>query len=150
MKHIKSIGKVLSESSPGLAQLLERATALQQLSEKLQRFLPKALSEHVIIANIRGDTAIIVADSPAWLTKLRYQAPVILDYLRQEPSLHEISKLHLKVLPAMEFDGSKPNKSHPVLSQHASHGLKQAADDFSDPPLRVAISKLAKNHLHKE
>lgn len=149
MKHIKSIGKVLSESSPGLAQLLERATALQQLSEKLQRFLPKTLSEHVIIANIRGDTAIIVADSPAWLTKLRYQAPVILDYLRQEPSLHEISKLHFKVFPAVEFDGTKPT-SRPVLSQHASHSLKQAANGFNDPQLRTAISNLTINHLHKE
>lgn len=149
MKHIKSIGKVLSESSPGLAQLLERAAALQQLSEKLQRFLPKALREHVTIANVRGDTVIVVADSPAWLTKLRYQAPVILDYLKQEPSLHRISKLHFKVLPAVEFNTSKP-KSRPVLSQHASHGLKQAADGFNDPQLRIAISNIAKNHPHKQ
>lgn len=141
MSKIKTAGKFLSESSAGLAQTLERAIALQQFSAKFQTTLATPLKHHCYIANIRDDTVVIAADSPTWLTQLRYQAPQILAYIKQEIGLEQIRKLHFKVILANDIPDTQ--SLQPKMSQQAAHVLRQTAENLNDPDLKAAFERLA-------
>jgi len=63
------------------AALLARAALLAQQSERLRAHLPEPLDRHCVLANVRGDTAVLAADSAAWASRLRYLAPALLPRL---------------------------------------------------------------------
>ena len=61
-----------------LADLCQRGLDLQSLDKKLKRRLDPGLQDYFELANIRGDVAVLLAASPAWAARLRYQVPLIL------------------------------------------------------------------------
>ena len=61
-----------------LADLCQRGLDLQSLDKKLKRRLDHGLQDYFELANIRGDVAVLLAASPAWAARLRYQVPLIL------------------------------------------------------------------------
>lgn len=61
-----------------LANLCQRGLDLQSLDKKLKRRLDPGLQDYFELANIRGDVAVLLAASPAWAARLRYQVPLIL------------------------------------------------------------------------
>ena len=85
MSQYKPVSRLLTTSDGKLQSLLERAHYLQALTRVLQEAIDPALAQHITITNLRDDTAIVAADTPAWLTKIRYLAPTILDQLQQQP-----------------------------------------------------------------
>jgi hypothetical protein len=141
MSKIKTAGKLLAESHTGLAHTLERAIALKQFSAKFQTTLSAPLKHHCYIANIRDDTVVIAADSPAWLTQLRYQAPKILAYIKQEIGLEQIRKLHFKVILTNDIPDTQ--SMQPKMSQQAALVLRQTAESLGDPDLKAAFRRLA-------
>jgi hypothetical protein len=85
-------------SSPGLASLVQRARFLRQLDRSIRASLPETLSRHVQVANLRGDCLVMLADSPTWATRLRYQRQAVLDGLWQAHSIR-CRLLEVKVQP---------------------------------------------------
>jgi hypothetical protein len=63
------------------ATLIARATLLAQYDERLRAHLPEPLDRHCVLANLRGNTAVLAADSAAWASRLRYLAPALLPRL---------------------------------------------------------------------
>lgn len=69
---------VILRRDANLADLCQRGLDLQSLDKKLKQRLDPGLQDYFELANIRGDVAVLLADSPAWAARLRYQLPVIL------------------------------------------------------------------------
>lgn len=63
------------------ADLLARATSLAMYNEGLRPHLPDPLDRYCVLANVRGTTAILAADSAGWASRLRYLAPGLLPRL---------------------------------------------------------------------
>jgi hypothetical protein len=124
--------------------LLDRAATLDGINQRLLRFLPSPLNQHVCLANLREDTAVFMADSSAWLTRARYQGPEILKLLRQEPGLERINKLHFKIQPLTEH-AERPT-SRPQLSENTAELLISTAKIIDDPELKAALHKLSRRH----
>ena len=145
---LKSVSRILAAKNDNLQSLLNRAAILDGINQRLLRFLPSPLNQHVFLANIRGeDTAVIMADSSAWLTRARYQGPEILKLLRQEPGLQRINKLHFKIQPPV--DHAERPACPPQLSENAAELLISTAKTIDDPELKAALHKLSRRH-HKE
>lgn len=70
-----------------LAGLAERAAATDRLARRIQGLLPAELAAHVTGANIRDRRLIILVDSPAWASRLRFEAPAL---RRQLETRHEV------------------------------------------------------------
>jgi hypothetical protein len=141
---MKNVNGLLS-GSDALRDLLQKAGALQRINQQVGAYIGKPLNEHVFLANIRNDTAVVMADSAAWLTRVRYLAPQLLMFFQQEPSLKNlhVTKIEFKVRPPEQ---SQQTARPPLtISQHSAHFLSQTADTFSDPKLRDAIRRLAKH-----
>ena len=141
---IKSVTAILAGRNDNLQTLLDRAAILDGINQRLLRYLPPPLNQHVYLANVRENTAVIMADSSAWLTRARYQGPEILTLLRQEPGLERINKLHFKIQPLTEH-AERPT-SRPQLSENTAELLISTAKIIDDPELKAALHKLSRRH----
>ena len=79
-----------------LADLCQRGLDLQHLDKKLKRRLDPGLQAYFELANIRGDVAVLLAASPAWAARLRYQVPLILAAC-QALGLESVKTIQVKV-----------------------------------------------------
>lgn len=146
----KSVAKFLSSQNSSLRTLLERAQDLQRLTAMLRNIVRNGispeLSEHVRFANLRDDTAVISTDTPAWLTQLRYQAPVILQHLKQQPGLQGLRKIQFKIEPPAQAPILQPAR-RALLSRYSAEILKSAASDTEDTALSEALKRLSQQNL---
>ena len=146
----KSVANLLAAQASGLNTLVERAHYLQELTTILQKILHDILQDkgnpelakHVNFANLRDDTAVITTDTPAWLTQLRYQAPVILTHLKQQPGLQGLCKIQFKIQPPSQNPILKPAR-RATLSAHSAAILKSAANGIEDTELSDALRRLS-------
>lgn len=142
------VAKILSRRNSALSALLEQAQYLQQLTQALRDSLDTQLAAHVTVANLREQTAVITTDTPAWLTRLRYQAPVILDLLRTLPGLQKLQKVQFKIQPD-SLSPPPPPPRRASLSTTSAHLLKSAAFGTEDPELAEALYRLSR-HKHTD
>ena len=89
------LGVILGRDA-NLADLCQRGRHLQRLDKKLKRRLDPGLQDYFELANIRGDVVVLLAESPAWAARLRYQVPLILAAC-QALGLDSIKTIQIKV-----------------------------------------------------
>jgi len=139
----KSVSRILTSSGGGLQPILERAYFLQAATRGLRQVVDPALADHITVANLRAGTVVVCADSPAWLSKLRYQAPVILRQLQGLPGLEQVRKVQFKIQPAAEA----PPEVHPprraAASRVGAQVLASTANEMKDDELAQALQRLA-------
>jgi hypothetical protein len=77
---IKSLGNLLNPNDDGgLGDIVRHARDMGELVHALQRALPDDMTDCIRAANIRDDgELVILASSPAWAAKLRFEADVLL------------------------------------------------------------------------
>jgi hypothetical protein len=141
---MKSVTRILTAQNATLQTLLDRAVALDGINQRMLRNLPSPLNEHVCFANVREDTAIIMADSGTWLTRIRYLGPEILQFLRQEPGLARLKKIQFKIQPLTHTP--EPSVVRPQLSENAAELLMSTAKVIDDPKLKAALHNLSRRH----
>lgn len=98
---LKPLPLSLALAAPGLASLVDRARFLRQLDRDIRAGLPEPLSRHALVANLRGDCLVMLADSPTWATRLRYQRQKVLDLVWRTHSIR-CRTLEVKVQPDLK------------------------------------------------
>ncbi len=151
MSQYKPVSRLLTTSKGDLQSLLEQAHYLQALTRVLREAIDPVLGEHITIANIRENSAIVAADSPAWLSKIRYMAPTILATLKQQSGLTDLRKIQFKVQPPAE--PATPDQANyeqktrrATLSSASSKVLESAASGIHDPELANALRRLSRQN----
>ncbi len=149
MSQYKPVSRLLTTSNGDLQSLLEHAHYLQALTRILREAIDPILAEHITVANIRENTAVVAADSPAWLSKIRYMAPTILAILKQQSGLADLHKIQFKVQPPI--DPATPDQAdyeqktrRAALSPASSKILESAAQGIHDPDLANALRRLSR------
>ena len=83
--------------TPALSQLIERARELGEIDAVVRSWLPAPIGSKVRVALIRGDTLVLTAASAVWATRLRYEAPQLLERARSSLSLRHITRVQVKI-----------------------------------------------------
>ena len=80
----KKLGKLLNPSdSGGLQAVVARAASMGKLTTALQQALPDEACNAIVAANLRDDKELIViASTPAWASRLRFEVDTLLDAAR--------------------------------------------------------------------
>jgi hypothetical protein len=76
--------------------LERRVQATVDLAARVRKSLPGPEKEHVISASYRGDTLVVIADSAAWASHIRYAQAHLLDQLRAQGET-QFTKVRVKV-----------------------------------------------------
>ena len=81
---IKSLENLLNPNdNGGLGEIVRHARDMGELVGQLQRDLPDEVGPQILAANIRdGGELVVLASSPAWAAKLRFEADALLDAAR--------------------------------------------------------------------
>jgi len=108
--------------------------------------LPVDCSGHFHVANLRSGLVVVLAESPAWATRLRQLSPEILAILQQ---CGHGRLLHVRVISR---PGNQPVRASRVparvkhercISPESSSLITRAAAGIEDDGLRAALLKLA-------
>jgi hypothetical protein len=81
---------------PSFATLEQRTRVMVELTAQVRALLSGAEKDHVISASYRGSTLVVIADSAAWSTHIRYAQEQLLEHVRG-PDDMRFSKLRVRV-----------------------------------------------------
>jgi len=81
---------------PSFATLEARTRMMMELTAQVRTVLSGDEKDHVISASYRGSTLVVIADSAAWSTHIRYAQEQLLEHVRG-PSEMRFDKLRVRV-----------------------------------------------------
>ncbi len=129
--------KVSGES----ADLLARAATLAMYNEVLRPHLPDPLDRHCVLANVRGATAILAADSAGWASRLRYLAPALLPRLADMGLV--VSRIEVVVMPPTTPPVRPQRQITSAPSLEVALALESFAARTEDAGLAAVLRRLA-------
>ena len=91
------VNELLSESEGSFGKLLARARALEQLNSRVSRLLDDDLARHCQLANVRDGRMIFACNSPGCATRLRLEAPNLLQQLH-DAGMEEIEAIEVRMI----------------------------------------------------
>lgn len=95
-KQAKSLAELIGSSDTGFANLAGAARLRANLSDYLRNNIDKSLTGGFVHCNIRdGNTLIIIASSPEWASRLRFEAQQFIDLCRKQEVLVETVKVRV-------------------------------------------------------
>jgi hypothetical protein len=104
------------------------------------------LAQHVTPARYHDGCLSLRADSPVWASKIRHQQADIVARLRNNPALRQLTLLKVQIEP---LQISRPRAAPKPVVRYPSKGtvtlLEQVASDITDPGLRAALQRLARD-----
>jgi len=132
----------LSGSSDELERLITRAVAISHLNTRLHSILDNTLKNHCNIANFSDGELILLTDSPAWISRLRYQIPSLLKHLQQLPEFNGLIQIKLRIQPKY-VERKKRQLHREPISKVAAGCLSTLADSVQDKELETVLRQLA-------
>ncbi len=146
MKSPKPINKLLFGSSKEIKGLLDRASFLNQLTYYLRTILPETVAPHCQVANIKmvrnNMNLVLITDSPAWSTKVRFYLPTILAHMKKRPELQQLNSVRFKTRPR-EYHVEDEQIRVVHMSNESAHLIAQAANSTQDKTLKAALKRLS-------
>jgi hypothetical protein len=136
----QSILKHLAASQSGLSRLQQQAFAIHAIKATLWPSIPSPLQAHCDVANFRGQTLILVADSPVWAARLRHTSPQILHAARELCKI-DAQKLLVRIQP-LEVRPQPVGKARSLPESSATH-LREVAETVEDDELREILLGIA-------
>jgi hypothetical protein len=129
--------------SAALGEVVEEARSGDRILAALRRALPADLAAHLGAAHLRDATLIVVADGPAWATRLRFLEPELKAALDAR-TRRVVRRVAVRVGPPVSAPrASAPPASRP-LSAAARAALESGAAGVTDPKLAAALRRLAR------
>jgi len=121
--------------------VLERARQLQRLEQTVLQLLPKNLSAHCKVQNLKSEILILTTSSPAWAARLRFAVPDLIKQLECQLAL-TLGAIQIKIEPgASDFLQVKQRQAK--LSLASGCLLAQTAHSVNHPALQEALYRLA-------
>lgn len=135
-----SLSRALHSGSSALSVLSRRARALQRWEQVIGDQLPAEFRGHWALARVDTHGMVLVADSPAWASRLRYMGSQIMRLVANAGGPAAV-RMTIKVgNPAPQ-----PKKATPrQLSEQARRCILSAAEAQQDPKLRAALFRLGR------
>jgi len=91
-----SLKPLFSDLDRGLRELTRGAAAAVELADAVRQSLSETLRPHVVAAARRGDDLVVIVDSAAWATRIRYAGPRLREALEARGEVVQ-GKLRVRV-----------------------------------------------------
>ena len=138
----KPLADILNKGSFSLGNLRHKVTELTAFNQRLQAILPEELRPHCQVANYRDQKLIVMCDSAAWSTRIRFMEQDLLKKLRTDKHFH-INGIRCMIKQSQVEEDEQFWDTVP-MSNESRTNIKQLADSLEDGPLKNSLLKLAK------
>ena len=132
------------QAENGLQTIRLKAAQIQLASTILSQILPTTLLAHCFVSNIDQQKLVLGTDGAVWATQLRYQQQEILDKFRLNAKFASLQTIKIKICPTVEKT-AVPQHQRLTLSSNVARLVKNTASAVTNPALKTALLKLAKN-----
>lgn len=144
---MRRLNHTLTANQGHLAQITRKARRLDTATRTLRAVLPTSLRAHVAVLRIDRETLHVGAANSAVATRLRFEAPEIVDQLAKLSMFRHLQKLRVRVVDM--GTGTAPSPPQPTPSPGASAALSALAEGLTARGdaargLRQALEDLAR------
>ena len=143
--------KYLNRKKDGVADLVTKARFMGKLNQEFLKNIPTPINLHVQLAFINGSKLHVIADSPAWATKLRFMSAHLIPTLKKNIQYFQyVKELSITTRPVNTSHG-KTTRPHPrYISKEAKNCLENMANGLDNEKLKRSLRRLANRHKQKQ
>jgi hypothetical protein len=135
--------KVLHRKKGEVEHLVTQTRELKQFTRLLQAELDPSLAPHCHVAQLTPTQLTIVVDSPAWSTRLRFQATALVRQLAKKHQIFQgLKNIDIKIYPA-RLQRRAPRSIPRQISSDAAEVITDMANSIDDTGLKQALLRLA-------
>lgn len=140
----RPLNRLLASGRPGA--LTRRALELARMAQALWPELGAELAAHCALVRLDRDALVLAADSPAWATRLRLEAPRLLAAAAAASPQAAPTRLVVRIAPTLA--GGAPAPTPPprqaTIGPRATALLEKLSESTADPALRSIWARLAR------
>ncbi len=126
-----------------LQDLIQKAQQNSQLLILIRELCPEKIKSHLVSAQSENQMLILMTDSPAWASQLRFLSSQLLQKLKKQH--YFFKKIIIKVsLQKVPVQNSSNTQSVKKLSKETSHIIQQTANMIGHPQLKKALMNLSR------
>ena len=150
MNSPKPLYKYLKRKKDGVADLVTKARFMGKLNQEFLKNVPAPVNLHVQLAYINGNKLHVIADSPAWATKLRFMSSHIIPTLKKNIQYFQyVNEMSISTRP-INLKAEKIKMASPrYISNEAKNCLENMAESLENVDLKRSLLRLAKRHKQK-
>lgn len=150
MNSPKPMFKYLNRKKDGVADLVTKARFMGKLNQEFLKNVPAPVNLHVQLAYINGNKLHVIADSPAWATKLRFMSAHIIPTLKKNIQYFQyVKEMSVSTKPInLTTEKIRPARSR-YISSEAKSCLENMAESLNNVNLQRSLRRLAKRHKQK-
>lgn len=137
-----SVRQLLSNRLTPLGRLMTASYRVRAANDALAEILEDPLKARVSVAAVSGETLTLVAESPAWSSRVRYLTPQILDHLRERLENPRLDRVQIVTRPT-DSPVEPPRRPRPRLSRRSAALIESVARTCENPALATALRRLA-------
>ena len=126
-----------------VAALLNELQQREELLQRVRGAIPEALRAHCKQASLRDGRLNLSADSPAWVSRLKFLAPQLIQELHKTGLV--ITDCRVRALPEATLARAEGREAATFSALAATDNLLQAADTIAHPELAASLRRLADN-----
>ncbi len=142
---MKPLNKFLN-SAKNLAGIKDQLAKQKAILEQLQSVLPSPMAEHCVGAIPKNGHLILLVDSPAWASRLRYLSPKLSKQLRQKGLAVRYIQVKVSLINSRNMHRVRRRQINPLSPANAKL-LSSVAACLDDDELRMALLRLSKHGL---
>ena len=135
------IRDILSNSDTSLGKLIAKAQAIENLNQTFQNILDPSLIPHCRIATYENGILILVSESAAYATRLRYQVPTILSTLRNFSQWAALRSIQIKVKSPIDLKNTPTCAENPPgeMTENNIENIKELVSKLKSTPGNEAL-----------
>lgn len=150
MNSPKPLYKYLKRKNDSVADLVTKARFMGTLNQEFLKNLPSPINLHVQLAHVHGSKLHVIADSPAWATKLRFMSAHIIPTLRRNIQYFQyVKEMSISTRPINAKDKKIKRAHSRHISSSAKNCLENMAAGLDNEDLKQSLLRLAKQHKNK-
>lgn len=144
----RSIAKILEQvGNSDLRSLTARGRQIADLEHQILACLPAELSGNCRVGGISDGCLRLFTATPAWASRLRFEAPQLLQILARL-GITSVRSVQVRITPAASASSAPVHSVR--LSQDNAKLLEQTARAIRDPRLAQALARLARRGRRAE
>lgn len=131
------------------AHIVQRVSRLRVLEEALRDCVPAECCAHCRVAGTEGDALLLVADSPAWRSRLHFYSDRIISHFNGLGK-SAVQRVRIRVAADSGIDAPRQRRDPPLrMPATTARGFAALAQETEDPALRSALQRLAAHALEE-
>ena len=147
MNSPKPLFKYLNRKKDGVADLVTKARFMGKLNQEFLKNIPAPINLHVQLAYINGSKLHVIADSPAWATKLRFMSSHLIPTLKKNIQYFQyVNEISITTKPLTEKSDNRRITRTRHLSLEAKNCLENMASGIDNEKLQRSLRRLANRH----